>query len=140
MGLFVGSEGMLGVVTEATLRLLPLPRRRAAISCGFADMAAAAAAVQSVFAAGWLPAALEIADRFTLEAARGFGAGKTSRGRAHLLVELDGRESSVRGEIEELKSLLLGAGAIAPETALNDGCERLWELRRKSASRSSPPA
>ena len=37
----------------------------------------------------------------------------------------------MRGEIEELRFLLLGAGAIAPETALNDGCERLWELRRK---------
>ena len=132
VGLFVGSEGLLGVVTEATLRLLPLPPARAAISCGFADMAAAAAAVQGVFAAGWLPAALEIADRFTLEAARGFvGRENVPPGDAHLLVELDGRETSVRGEIEELRSLLAGAGAIAPETALNDGCERLWELRRQ---------
>ena len=132
VGLFVGSEGMLGVVTEATLRLLPLPPARAALSCGFADMPAAAAAVQAVFAAGWLPAALEIADRFTLEAAREFvGAENVPPGDAHLLVELDGRETSLRGEIEELRALLLGVGAIAPETELGDACDRLWELRRK---------
>ena len=131
VGLFVGSEGMLGVVTEATLRLLPRPPARAALSCGFADIRAAAAAVQAVFAAGWLPAALEIADRFTLEAARGhLGAGNVPAGEAHLLVELDGRERSLRGEIEELRGLLLDVGALTPETALNDDCERLWDLRR----------
>ena len=133
VGLFVGSEGMLGVVTEATLRLLPMPQARAALSCGFADMTAAAAAVQAVFAAGWLPAALEIADRFTLEAARGFlGAGHVPPGEAHLLVELDGRENSLRAEIEDLRALLVAAGALSPQTALGDAaCETLWELRRK---------
>ncbi len=133
VGLFVGSEGMLGIVTEATLRLLPLPQARAAISCGFADMAAAAAAVQAVFAAGWLPAALEIADRATLEAARGFiGTEHVPPGDAHLLVELDGRSASLPGELEELRALLLGAGGIAPEAAFGDeGCEALWNLRRR---------
>lgn len=133
VGLFVGSEGMLGVVTEATLRLLPMPPARAAISCGFSDLAAAAAAVQAIFAAGWLPAALEIADRFTLEAARGWvGVENVPAGEAHLLVELDGRASSLRGEIEELGALLLGAGAILPRTAFGgDACEELWALRRK---------
>ena len=133
VGLFVGSEGLLGIVTEATLRLLPMPQARAALSCGFADMKAAAAAVQAVFAAGWLPAALEIADRFTLEAARGWlGAEHVPPGDAHLLVELDGRENSLRGEIEDLRALLLGVGALNPQAALgDDGCERLWELRRK---------
>ncbi len=131
IGMFVGSEGMLGVCTQATLKLLPLPPARAALSCGFEDIRAAAAAVQAVFAAGWLPAALEIADRFTLESARGFlGADKVPPGEAHLLVELDGRESSLRGEIEELRALLLGVGAINPRTALNDDCEALWDLRR----------
>ena len=133
VGLFVGSEGLLGIVTEATLRLLPMPPARAAISCGFADMAAAAGAVQAVFAAGWLPAAVEIADRFTLEAARGFvGVENVPAGDAHLLVELDGREASLRGELDELRALLLGAQAISPQTALgDDGCEALWDLRRK---------
>ncbi len=133
VGLFVGSEGLLGVVTEITVRLLPMPPARAAISCGFADMPTAAAAVQAVFAAGWLPAALEIADRFTLEAARSLvGADHVPAGDAHLLVELDGREASLRGEIEELGMLLHGAGALSPQTALGDApCEALWELRRR---------
>ncbi len=133
VGLFVGSEGLLGVVTEATLRLLPMPQARAAISCGFVDMTAAAAAVQAIFAAGWLPAALEIADRFTLDAARGWlGAEHVPPGEAHLLIELDGRETSLRGEIDDLRALLAGAGALVPQTALGDeACERLWELRRK---------
>ena len=70
IGLFVGSEGLLGVVTEITLRLLPLPPARATFSAAFATMSQAAAAVQAIFAAGFLPSALEVADQFTLEAAR----------------------------------------------------------------------
>src|SRR5947207_3032960 len=70
IGLFVGSEGMLGVVTEATLSLLPLPPARATLSASFATMAESAAAVQKIFAAGFLPSSLEIADHFTLEAVR----------------------------------------------------------------------
>ena len=70
IGLFVGSEGMLGVVTEITVRLLPLPPARATLSAAFATMTETAATVQAIFQAGFLPAALEIADHFTLEAAR----------------------------------------------------------------------
>ena len=133
VGLFVGSEGLLGVVTEATLRLLPAPQSRAAISCGFTDIRAAAAAVQAVFATGWLPAALEIADRFTLEAARArVGVANVPPGHAHLLVELDGRAASLRGEIEELRGLLESVGATEPRTASGEAeCETLWELRRQ---------
>ena len=55
IGLFVGSEGMLGVVTEVTLRLLPLPPERATLSAAFATMTEAANAVQKIFAGGFLP-------------------------------------------------------------------------------------
>src|SRR6266566_4859288 len=67
IGLFVGSEGMLGIVTEITLRLLPLPPARATLSAAFATAAKAAEAVQAIFEAGFLPSSLEIADHFTLE-------------------------------------------------------------------------
>ena len=70
ISLFVGSEGMLGIVTEITLRLLPLPPARATLSAAFATLSQAAEAVQEIFNAGFLPSSLEIADSFTLEAAR----------------------------------------------------------------------
>lgn len=132
VGLFTGSEGMLGVVTEATLRLLPLPPARAALSAGFVSMRAATKAIHAVFAAGFLPAALEVADQFTLNAAREFRPGaKFPSGRAHLLIELDGQAGSVRSEIRELARLLTDQKATAVETAFGDpACEKLWDLRR----------
>lgn len=132
VGLFTGSEGLLGVVTEATLRLLPLPPARAALSAGFKSMRAAARAIQEVFAHGFLPAAVEVADTFTLEAAREFKPGaKFPPGKAHLLIEIDGQPASVRGEVKELARLLLDMGATAVETATTEAaCEKLWDLRR----------
>src|SRR5713226_6530371 len=107
IGLFVGSEGMLGVVTEVTLRLLPLPPARATLSAAFGTMAQAAAAVQEIFAAGFLPSSLEIADSFTLEAARkDLGKMIVPEGSAHLLVDLDGQEESVRSEAVAIRELL----------------------------------
>src|SRR6266568_1845013 len=133
IGLFVGSEGMLGVVTEITLRLLPLPPARATLSAAFANATHAAEAVQAIFAAGFLPSSLEIADHFTLEAARR-DLGKTivPAGNAHLLVDLDGREESVRSEAEAIRELLEKRKANALEMATGEAdCEKLWALRRE---------
>src|SRR3989441_12570171 len=69
VGLFVGSEGLLGVVTHATLKLIPLPPFRACLVIGFDSMNTAAQAIRAIFAAGFLPSALEVADAFTLAAA-----------------------------------------------------------------------
>src|SRR5438552_8635951 len=105
--LFTGSEGMLAVVTEATLKLLPLPPFRACLAIGFASMHKAVRALQAIFAAGFLPAALEIADAFTLTAAFNRTGSPRLRGcRAHLIVELDGRDRSVRSEVGELDRLI----------------------------------
>jgi glycolate oxidase len=132
VGLFVGSEGLLGVVCEATLRLLPLPPSRAVLSAGFRDMRAAAKAIRAIFAAGFLPAAVEVADRFTLEAARAFRPeAKFPPGTAHLLVEVDGQPGSVRGEARELAELLRGQRATEVALATSEAsCEKLWDLRR----------
>src|SRR5882724_10565644 len=107
IGLFVGSEGLLGIVTQVTLRLLPLPPGRATLSAAFATAAQAAEAVQAIFEAGFLPSSLEIADHFTLEAARrDLGKMIVPDGNAHLLVDLDGQEESVRTESEAIRQLL----------------------------------
>jgi len=133
VGLFVGSEGLLGVVTEATLRLLPLPPARASLSASFRTFRQAADAVQKIFRAGFLPAALEIADSFTLKSAREhLGAAIVPAGAGHVLIDLDGQEGSVRSETRALAALLRGLGALHLETARGEaGCEALWELRRK---------
>lgn len=132
VGLFVGSEGMLGVVTEATLRLLPLPPARASLSASFQAIEDAAAAVQDILQSGFLPSALEIADRFTLEAAREHLAQRIiPQGDAHLLIDLDGQEQSVRSELAALTRLVRSLGALTIESAFGETeCEQLWDLRR----------
>jgi glycolate oxidase len=133
VGLFVGAEGLLGLVTEITLRLIPAPPARAVLSASFADAATAAACVQHVFREGFLPSALELADRFTLQAARRhLGADHLPPGDAHLLLEIDGQTRSVRSEARMLSGLLTSGGALDITTAFREeDCERLWELRRQ---------
>jgi glycolate oxidase len=135
VGMFVGSEGMLGVITEATLRLLPNPPARATLSAGFASMRDAAAAVQAIFKAGFLPCAMEVADSFTLQSAR--DAHKEVKdtfippGKAHLLIEIDGQKASVLGEGKALKALLARNKALGVEFATSpERCDRMWALRR----------
>ena len=133
IGLFVGSEGMLGIVTEVTVRLLPLPPARATLSAAFATAAQAAEAVQAIFAAGFLPSALEIADHFTLEAARrDLGEKIVPAGNAHLLVDLDGQQESVRTEAEAIGELVEMRKPNALRLAHGESdCEKLWALRRQ---------
>ena len=133
IGLFVGSEGLLGIVTEVTLRLLPLPPARATLSAAFVSAAQAAETVQAIFAAGFLPASLEIADHFTLEAARrDVGKMIVPEGNAHLLVDLDGQETSVRSECAAIRELLEKRKPNALEIAIGEAdCEKLWALRRQ---------
>ena len=133
IGLFVGSEGMLGVVTEVTVKLLPLPPARATLSASFDTISEAAATVQQIFAAGFLPSSLEIADKFTLEAARqDSGSSHVPSGNAHLLVDLDGQEETVGAEMQNMRDLIKSRKPSALEIATNESdCEKLWALRRE---------
>ena len=133
VGIFTGSEGMLGVVTEATLRLIPKPASRAMLAAIFPEFGMAAAAVQAILNAGHLPSALEITDTFTLAAARKkLGAETFPPGDAHLIVEIDGRPAATLAEIEELHQLLTVLGDTFIERAPDEAsCERIWKLRRE---------
>lgn len=132
VGPFVGSEGLLGIVTQATLRLLPHPPARAVIAASFRTFRQAADAVQRIFAAGFLPSALEIADPFTLKSAREYLGREIAPGAKSLvLVELDGQPGSVRGESRSVAGLLRDLKAISVLDAFGDAaCEKLWGLRR----------
>ena len=132
IGMFVGSEGLLGVVTEATLRLIPHPPARSTISATFGTFRQTAAAVQEIFRAGFLPCALEIADSFTLESARHFAGGEgIPAGKAHLLIDLDGQPGEVRSGAKTLERLLRKLPVRSVKTAYGDAeCEKLWGLRR----------
>ena len=130
--LMTGSEGMLGVITEATVRLIPHPQSRAMLGASFPDFTAAAAAVQAILDAGTLPSALEITDGFTMNAARDYlGADQVPHGEAYLMIEIDGNEETVSRELPKLREFLVVQAAIDITEAPNEeACERLWQMRR----------
>ena len=132
IGLFVGSEGMLGVVTEITLRIIPKPQARGMLAAVFPDFAMAAQTVHNILQAGHLPSALEITDAFTLDASRKIhGTAVFPPGDGHLIVEIDGRPAAVRAELKELHDLLVASGAGEIRSAFNEEeCEAIWQMRR----------
>ena len=133
IGMFVGSEGLLGVVTKATLRLIPHPEARAMLTATFPEFETAAIAVQTILDSGWQPSGLEITDGFTLKAARDrLGPEMLPDGDAHLIVELDGRQDSVLNDLAHLRELIESLGANSVKEARDkESCEAIWKLRRE---------
>ena len=133
IGMFVGSEGLLGVITKATLRLIPHPEARAMLTATFPEFETAAIAVQTILDSGWQPSGLEITDGFTLKAARNrLGPEMLPDGDAHLIVELDGRQDSVLNDLAHLRELIESLGANSVEEARDkESCEAIWKLRRE---------
>ncbi len=134
VGLFCGSEGMLGIVTEATLRIIPAPPARAALQAFFPDFAFAAKAVQNVLQAGHLPAAMEITDAFTLEAARQYlGEDKLPAGQqGHIIIEIDGQTADLPAQLKSIADILTQTGASQVLTAESaEEVEAIWQLRRE---------
>lgn len=130
--LMTGSEGMLGIITEITVRLIPHPQSRAMLGASFPDFVAAAAAVQAILDAGTLPSALEITDTFTMNAAREYlGVDQVPKGDAYLMIEIDGNTETVARELPKLREFLVSLAAIDITEAPNEeACERLWQMRR----------
>ena len=131
--LFTGSEGMLAVVTEATLKLLPLPPYRANLAIGFGGMKAALKTLHAIFDEGFLPCALEVADAFTLAAAYNRTRSRRLKGcRAHLIVELDGQKKSVLSELKDVERIVRRQDPLFVERGLGDAqCEQVWKVRRE---------
>ena len=130
---FTGTEGLLAVITEAILKLLPLPPYRAALSIGLPSTRAAIRVIRAIFKTGLLPSALEVADQFTLRAAQKRTGSKRFAGcKGHVIVELDGQESSVRSELRQLKKLVAGFRPRFVDQALGgEAVEGIWQLRRE---------
>ena len=134
VGLFCGSEGMLGIITQATLRIIPAPPARAALHASFPRFALAAQAVQNVLQGGHLPCALEITDSFTLAAARNhLGPGVLPESaQGHIIIEIDGRQDAVTAELEAIADILRATGAVDIVPArTEEEVEAIWQLRRE---------
>ncbi len=132
VGLFVGSEGTLGVATEVTLQLIPLPKWVKTALIAFPSVVDAARAVSAVLAAGILPRTLELLDDVSLKAVSGRGVQFPAGAGACVLAEVDGNnEDGLYAELAALSELCTGHGA--QETLIaqtEEQRERLWSARR----------
>ncbi len=132
LALLTGSEGMLGVIVEVTVKLLAKPQRAQVLLAAFDDVVKAGSAVGHIIAAGIIPAGLEMMDRLAIQAAEDFvHAGYPRDAEAILLCELDGTNEEVSEHIFKVRKILTGAGATEVRTA-KDEAERLifWKGRK----------
>lgn len=132
LALMTGSEGLLGVIIEVTVKLLPLPERAQVILATFDEITKAGAAVSGIISAGIIPAGLEMMDSLAIQAAEDFvHAGYPRNAAAILLCELDGINAEVSHQIHQVRELLLSYGAVELRTA-RDEKERakLWQGRK----------
>jgi glycolate oxidase len=112
LALMIGSEGMLGVVTEVTVKLVPKPELAQVVMASFADVARAGDAVAAIIAAGIIPAGLEMMDKAATAAVEPFvKAGYDMNAEAILLCESDGTPEEVAEEIARVTEVLNAAGA-----------------------------
>ena len=132
LALMTGSEGMLGVIVEVTVRLLPLPERAQVMLAAFDDVIKAGAAVANIISAGIIPAGLEMMDRLAIRAAEDFvHAGYPLDAEAILLCELDGNNEEVSEQILQVRHLFLQSGATEVRTAGTEAeRQTLWKGRK----------
>ena len=112
LGVVTGSEGLLGVVTEVTVRILPTPETARALLLGFPSAEAAGATVGDIIAAGVIPAGLEMMDKPAIQAAEAFvHAGYPTEAEALLIVELDGPEAECAELAGQVRAMAKARGA-----------------------------
>ena len=129
----IGSEGMLGVVTEVTVKLLPVPVVKHVLLAAFDNVEVAGDAVGAIIAEGILPAALEMMDNPAIRAAEDFAAAGYPRDAAAILLcELDGTEEQVAADAATVRGVLEARGAEVTSAADAAGQERLWKGRKSA--------
>jgi len=134
LALFTGSEGMLGIVTEVTVKLLPKPQVARVLLASFDSVEQAGRAVADIIGAGIIPGGLEMMDNLSIRAAEDFiHAGYPVDAAAMLLCELDGVEADVREDCERVDAVLRQAGASDVRLA-RDEAERVrfWAGRKNA--------
>ncbi|MBQ43040.1 MAG: FAD-binding oxidoreductase [Gemmatimonadetes bacterium] len=132
LALMTGSEGLLGIITEATVRILRKPESARAFMAVFDSVESTGRAVSDIIASGMVPSGMEIMDRLSIEAVEDFlGCGYPRGVEALLLVELDGVAAEVEARIGTLETLLRQAGATELRRAdTEEERARLWSGRK----------
>jgi len=134
LAVFVGSEGMLGVVTEVTVKLVPKPLLARCIMASFADVQSAGEAVANVIGAGIIPAGLEMMDKPMTAAVEDFvHAGYDLDAAAILLCESDGTPEEVEEEIARMVEVMRASGATRIEVSENEAQRLKFWSGRKNA-------
>jgi len=143
LALMTGSEGMLGIVTEITVKLLPKPEKAQVVMAAFDDIQKAGNAVANVIGAGIIPAGMEMMDKLATRAVEEYvHAGYNLEAEAILLCESDGTEEEVTDEIQRINEIMKKSSAVDIKTSNNE-TERLkfWAGRKAAfpaAGRISP--
>jgi glycolate oxidase len=134
VGLFIGSEGTLGVAVEAEVRLVPRPEAIRTLSAAFPEMALAADAVNRVLLAGVRPVALELMDRATLDAVgQAFREAVPPEVKALLIAEVAGLQEEADWAAGLCRSIFAESGALAVELAATPAeRDRLWRMRKRA--------
>src|SRR6187399_3562385 len=134
MGIITGSEGLLGVITEVTVRILQKPETARALMVGFAQVEAAGECVARIIGAGIIPGGMEMMDRPAIHAAEAFvHAGYPLDVEALLIVELDGPQAEVDHLLERVETIARACGAVTSRTSTSEEERLLFWAGRKAA-------
>lgn len=130
--LLCGSEGTLGIITEITVKLVPLPPAKTTLQAVFSDLNDAARTVSAIIGSGIVPTTLELIDRVVLDVIRNYGDARFPKdAEALLLIEVDGEATSVEKQGEIIEQFCKKRGAIEVERANTpEEAEKLWQARR----------
>ena len=132
--LMCGSEGTLGIITEVTVRLVPLPPAKSTLQAIFSELDDAAKTVSAIIGSGIVPTTLELMDKVVLDIISDYGGAKFYEGaEALLLIEVDGEEVAVEVQGERIENFCKERGALVVERASTpEEAEKLWQARRSA--------